>query len=267
MSKIIQEQFDKNGYYLAKGLFSQDKLEYLEQEFDRVLQILSASEEDNNGRWDSAALTKLEANSKPASAANTQLQTSITHSHMIHRFSAAWGQAMFDPALLEISRQILGENIVLHHNKLFHKPGGHGAGFPVHQDWSYFPMKRDSMIAAVVHLTSATDEMGCIRVFPGSHKLGRMNHSAGTEKGESFAERFPLEESIAIEAEPGDVLFFHYFTLHASKPNLSNKERKTVLIQMHAGEDQPEDREIHPYDQLVLSGINPHMSRSDCNRI
>ena len=257
----VLKQFDKNGYYLAKGLYDKAEIASLTQEFDRVLQILSASGESADGRWTSDALNALEEGSQATK------QTSVIHSHMIHRFSAAWGQAMYQPRFLDVTRKILGDDVVLHHNKLFHKPSGQGAGFPVHQDWSYFPMKQDSMIAAIIHLTEATDEMGCLRMFPGSHRLGRVPESDGTTGGESLASRFPLSESVPIEAEPGDVLFFHYFTLHASKPNLSDKERKTVLVQMHSASDQPESDDKHPYDQLVLSGINPHMTRSQCNRI
>ena len=45
--------------------------------------------------------------------------------------------------------------------------------------------------------------------------------------------KYPLEDSQPIEAEPGDVVFFHYFMLHGSKPNRSQQTRKTVLVQMH----------------------------------
>ncbi len=46
---------------------------------------------------------------------------------------------------------------------------------------------------------------------------------------------------MVLEADPGDVVFFHYFTLHGSKQNVSNRIRKTVLTQLYAGDDRVED--------------------------
>ena len=48
------------------------------------------------------------------------------------------------------------------------------------------------------------------------------------------------------------MLFFSYFTLHGSMPNYSNQTRKSVLVQMHAGDDEIEDENRHTNVQLVL---------------
>jgi len=57
---------------------------------------------------------------------------------------------------------------------------------------------------------------------------------------------------------------FYYFTLHGSLPNRSDKVRKTVLVQMHAGDDEIEERGLaHPYARLTLSGWNHRMKRSE----
>ena len=246
----IREQFEREGYYFAEGVFDADEIAELTDAFDRVVAQLNASDEDANGRWTSAALDAIEG----------ERPTTITHSHMIHRYSARWARAMFHPGFLGVARKILGENIVLHHNKLFHKPPRRGSAFPVHQDWSYFPTEQDRMIAAIIHLTDATDEMGCVRVFPRSHRLGRLDNSDGTVPNALIDRDYPLERGVPMEARAGDVLFFHYCTLHGSRPNTSDRDRKTVLFQMHAAEDRVVPNS-HPYDRTVLSGMNPHMTR------
>ena len=71
----------------------------------------------------------------------------------------------------------------------------------------------------------------------------------------------PLSSAIPLEAEPGDVAFFHYFTLHGSMPNRSSETRKTVLVQMYAGDDRVEDGITHPDEKWVLSGWNHHAKR------
>ena len=250
----VREAFEEEGFHHARGVFTPDEIAGLTTAFDRVVMQLQEGEEDANGRWTSAALDDVEREGGLA-------QTSITHSHMIHRYSADWARAMFHPGFIAATREILGEDIVLHHNKLFFKPAGRGSAFPMHQDWSYFPTRDDSMIAAIIHLTDATDEMGCVRVYPGSHKLGRVPDSDGTVRNAMIERDYPLEKAVPVEAKAGDVLFFHYFTLHGSRPNTSDRERKTVLFQMHAGADVPDPND-HPYDRTVLSGMNPHMARS-----
>ena len=53
------------------------------------------------------------------------------------------------------------------------------AVFPIHPDWQCFPRLQDTMIAGIIHLTEATDHMGCIRVYLGSHYLGRQSGLMG----------------------------------------------------------------------------------------
>jgi len=55
-----------------------------------------------------------------------------------------------------------------------------------------------------------------------------------------------------------------YFTLHGSTPNRSERVRKTVLAQLHSGDDYVIDnpRVDHANECLVLSGWHGHMSRS-----
>ena len=246
----IRTTFQQQGYYLARQLYSPAELQELVTDFDRIVAQLQESGEAINARWDNdEALAQLAAT-----------DSVIFHTNNVHQYSATWLRALQQKQFLEVSRAILGDDIVLHHNKLFQKPAGVGAPFPMHQDWSYFPTRNDTMIAAIIHLTDATDEMGCLRVYPGSHRLGRLSDSHG-QNGTQLAS-YPLEGGTPLEARAGDVVFFHYFTLHGSLPNRSDRVRKTVLVQMHAGTDEVEVGVDHPNERLVLSGWNHASSRT-----
>ena len=60
-----------------------------------------------------------------------------------------------------------------------------------------------------------------------------------------------------IEAEPGDITFFHYLTVHGSMSNRSSKPRNVVIVRMFSGRDRKED--IHQFiENLVLRGWNYH---------
>ena len=172
-----------------------------------------------------------------------------------------WLRALLDDGFLDVVEAILGPDIVLHHTKLFQKPPEKGSPFPVHQDWGYFPTEKDTMIAGIIHVSEATDAMGCLRVYPGSHRLGRVPGTLGQEESE-FLAKYPLEKATPLEARPGDAVFFHYFALHGSMPNRSKKVRKTVLAQLYAGDDCVEAGNIHPDEHLVLRGWNHRATRS-----
>jgi len=251
-----KELYDENGFYLAQNVFSEEQLVGMERDFDKIVDQLLNSGEDVNARWEGPLLKALDGG-----------QSEIIHTHSVHRYSALWAQAFMNNRFLDVVEQLIGPDIILHHSKLFQKPAQHGSPFPIHQDWYYFPTKLDTMLAGIIFLGDADDEVGGLRVYPGSHKLGRLQNSWGQSESAEL-QKYPLENATAVSANRGDVLFFHYFTLHGSLPNNSDKIRKTVLAQLHAGNDEIEpDSEInHYYDALTLRGWNSKMNRSKATK-
>jgi len=248
----VAEIFARDGYYVANKVYSDNMLLKLEEDFDRIVGQLERSGENVNARWRGENMDALDGGA-----------STITHTHNVQRYSARWLQALQDHQFLDIAQSLLGPDIVLHHTKLFQKPPSLGAPFPVHQDWSYFPTKYDTMIAATIFLSDADEDAGGMRVYPGSHKLGRLEISSGMQPSDSL-KPYPLAQATPINARRGDVLFFSYFTLHGSLPNRSNNARKTVLVQMYSGSDYLLDNSesAHVNEQLVLAGWNHHMSRA-----
>jgi phytanoyl-CoA hydroxylase len=245
----VKAFFEEKGYYLAKGVFSKSEVAALETDFDHIVSQLVASGEKINAAWMGPEMKRIQGKDDV-----------VIHTHNVQQFSRVWLNALLDEKFLEVPSKILGDDIILHHSKLFQKPSEKGAPFPMHQDWSYFPTIKDSMIAGIIHVSDATDEMGCLRVYESSHKLGRVLGSGGQSESDVL-EKHPIEGARVVEAEAGDVLFFHYFTLHGSMPNRSSKTRKTVLVQMYAGHDRIEEGNGHPDERLTLKGWNHHSTR------
>ncbi|MGI8924560.1 MAG: phytanoyl-CoA dioxygenase family protein [Fimbriimonadales bacterium] len=250
----IGSQFTNDGFYLARGIFSSAEIEEFEIAFDRIVDQVIASGEEANAVWSGPQMERI-----------AKADAVVLHTHNVQQYSAKWLRAFTHPKFLEVATAILGANVILHHSKLFQKPAEQGAPFPMHQDWTYFPTEKDTMLAAIIHVSPATDEMGCLRVYPGSHKLGRVQGSSG-QMPSQMLDNHPIEGATPLEAEPGDVLFFHYFTLHGSMPNRSSETRKTVLVQMYAGGDRVEEGNSHPNERLVLSGWNHFATRDVAGR-
>ena len=251
----IKAFFDENGYYLARGVFKPAEIAELEREVDRIVAQNIRLKDAPDKIWAGEAVERLNVRG-----------TSFFNTHQVHFYSAAWLRALMHPSFLDVAEAILGPDIVLHHTKLLQKPAEKGAPFPMHQDWSYFPSVKDTMIGGTIAVTRATDQMGCLRVYPGTHKLGRLQHTSGQEYSEFMEKNYPLERATVIEAEAGDVLFFHYFTIHGSMPNRSNAVRKNVLVQLHSGQDQIEPTNGHVNSKLVLRGWSHVASQSYCER-
>ena len=246
----IKTSFDRDGYYVARGLFQPDEVAALETDFDRIVAQLSASGEDVDATWDGGQAAKI-----------GRASDKILHTHNVQKYSRVWLNAFLNDRFLDVAQAILGPDIILHHSKLFQKPSENGSPFPMHQDWPYFPTVQDTMIAGIIHVSDASDEMGCLRVYPGSHKLGRIEGSDGRRENDVL-NRYPIEGATVVECDPGDVIFFHYLTLHGSMPNRSDRTRKTVLCQLYAGTDRIEDGNTHPDERMVLRGWNHQISRA-----
>ncbi|MBE34805.1 MAG: hypothetical protein CMI16_04490 [Opitutaceae bacterium] len=251
----IKAFFDENGYYVARGLFNPAQMKTLSRDFDRIVKQLTRTGDLNSDQW------KGERQKKVGGATST-----ITHTSNVQCYSEEWMRAIQAKRFLDVAEAIIGPDIILHHTKLFQKPTENGMPFTMHQDWSYFPSYKDTMMAAIIHVSPAMDKMGCLRVYPGSHKLGRVPNTGGQEPCD-FLDDYPLENATILEAEPGDVVFFHYCTLHGSMHNRSRRLRKTVLVQMHAGDDEIEPENYHPNAKLVLRGWNKCLTRKLANKI
>lgn len=258
--ELIRREFERDGVVLVRGLFDGSFVSELAQDFDRIIDQLRSSGEDVNARWDSAV--------SHADGAGTE----ILHTHQVHRYSALWVRALTDPNFVAAATAILGPDVVLHHTKLFLKPPETGSPFPLHQDWRYFPTEHDSMIAAVIHVSDATEDMGCVRTVPGSHHIGPQASTSGRtvwddpDEFAAFTREHPIEDATLHPARAGDVLFFHSFTVHGSGPNRSQRPRKTVLAQLFSGADRLDPISDHPVDGLVLAGRNHHASRQSVTK-
>ncbi|GIV21463.1 MAG: protein involved in biosynthesis of mitomycin antibiotics/polyketide fumonisin [Armatimonadota bacterium] len=219
--------YRENGYLLLKSVFTREEAQYLREEAHALIARLAQGHTENgiNAAWGSAKEI-------------TQLPTQLLHCHNAQYHSAAFTRLMLDPRLTDRIADLIGENIQLHHTKLFIKPPEKGAPFPMHQDYPYFPHEKHTMLAAIVHFDDAPIEKGCVCVIPGSHKLGPLEHLP--EGGWHLpVNQYPLESAVPVPAEAGDVVVFSYLTIHGSGVNTSREARTTLLIQMRDPTDHP----------------------------
>jgi phytanoyl-CoA hydroxylase len=246
LSRKQLDFYHENGYLLVENLLTRDEAEFYRRECHDLAARLS-TDERIDATWGSAREAVAQA-----------VDTKVLHCHNVQFYSAAFSRLIVDERFTAVAADIIGSpNVQLHHTKMFIKPPEKGSPFPLHQDYPYFPHARHTMIAAVFHFDDAPLEKGCIRVIPGSHKLGPLEHIQ--EGGWHLPlDRYPIESAVPCPAKAGDVLFFSYLMIHGSSLNVSKEARTTLLVQMRDPTDTPTEKVHESRGQgMMLRGFNP----------
>jgi hypothetical protein len=238
--------YQDNGYLLVPGVFTAGEADLFRRESHELARRLVESHAPGvvGEGWGSGRKV-------------TDLPRELLHCHNVQFHSAVFSRLIVDPRFTDIAADLIGENIQLHHTKMFIKPPEKGAPFPMHQDYPYFPHERHTMTAAIIHFDDAPFEKGCVRVVPGSHKLGPLEHLH--DGGHHLpVERFPVAEATPLPARAGDVLFFTYLTIHGSGLNTSSEARTTLLVQMRDPTDHPVTQvHLSRGQGMILRGVDP----------
>jgi ectoine hydroxylase-related dioxygenase (phytanoyl-CoA dioxygenase family) len=238
-----------------RRLTAEDQAFYREQGYVHIKGLFSA-EEAAMYRAEVHAIAERQGSNDATWLSVQGGGTRITHCHDVQFRSAAFTRLLVDPRLTAIAQDIIGPNVQLHHNKMFIKPPERGSPFPMHQDYPYFPHERHSMIAVILHFDDASEEKGCLRVYPGTHKLGPLE--AVGDDHHLPEDKYPIAGATAIPAKAGDAIFLSYLLVHGSGVNVSDEPRTTLLIQMRDPEDVPlNDRHTSRGQGMMLAGVDP----------
>ena len=243
MTRLTSDQlsfYEENGYILICAFIAADEAAALRAE----VHAIAERQGPTNATWSSVS----------------DQGTKLEHSHDVQFRSAAFSRLLVDPRLADVFTSLIGPNVQLHHNKMFIKPPERGSPFPMHQDYGYFPHRGSSMTAAILHLDPAPDAKGCVRVYPGSHRLGPLE--AFGQDHHVDVERFPLSKATPVEAQAGDLLVFNYLTVHGSGLNISDEPRTTWLVQVRDPEDEPSSEQHQSRGQgMMLAGVDPRQEK------
>jgi non-haem Fe2+, alpha-ketoglutarate-dependent halogenase len=140
------------------------------------------------------------------------------------------------PAMVDAVADLLGPDVLCSGAGHFDKKP-HSASFVAwHQDATYWGLSEPSVLSAWLALTPSTRANGCLRVVPGSHKAGQLDHRATysrdnlTSRGQEVAVTVDEAEAVDLELEPGQFSVHHTMLVHGSKPNLSDMRRYGISL-------------------------------------
>ena len=209
--KLTPEQiatFRRQGYVAVPGFFNAAETAALQADISRLKRnnFLRNVATDGDGKTTSG------------SKQNLQLCPANFYSTLISSLP-------FAPKVIDAVTGLLGEEITLHIDQIFLKPGKTGMGTAWHQDNAYFkipqPLRGTAMWIAIHDATIAN---GTMRVVPNAYNSllpherdGNSDHHIRCFHDESKAD--------TVELKAGSVLFFCYGTPHCTGDNTTDTER------------------------------------------
>ncbi len=141
-----------------------------------------------------------------------------------------------NPRALDVVEALIGPDILLYNATYVVKEANTSAHVSWHQDLTYWGFDGDAQVSMWLALSPATAESGCMRMLPGSHKLGRREHAVTEDpnnvlfQGQTVTD-VPEEQAVLCALQPGQASFHHGWTLHASMPNNSRDRRIGLNVQ------------------------------------
>lgn len=136
-----------------------------------------------------------------------------------------------NPRILDVVEQLVGPDIVLFASHLICKRTGDGQAVPWHQDATFWPLEPMEVVTLWLAVDESTVENGCMRVVPGTHKQGPIDHqrvadlTANVLDQEVAGVDEQIRRAVDIELRPGECSFHEPYLLHGSNPNNSSKRR------------------------------------------
>ena len=266
MKLLTEEQlsdYDRDGYIVVRNLFSKDEIDSLGHaaRSDNEMDKSSTQRDDGEGNAVRLALWN-------------------------HPGDGIYGMFARCRKMVDRVEEILKDEAYHYHSKMILKDAKVGGAWAWHQDYGYWYQNgvlSPNLCSVMIAVDQATIENGCMQVIKGSHKLGRINHilsgdqaGADMERVEEAKKRLDL---VHVTMDPGDALFFHPNTLHASDANESDLPRWAMICCYNAASNDPYKDSHHPRytklekveDNRILAIETNHASRvhtdfADLNR-
>jgi ectoine hydroxylase-related dioxygenase (phytanoyl-CoA dioxygenase family) len=149
----------------------------------------------------------------------------------------AFHDVLWHPAITTKAGQLLGiRRLRFWHDQVFYKPPRHPGVVTWHQDYSYWTRATPAgHLTCWIGLDDSTEENGCLKYVPGSHRWGLLPKISLTEdmdavKGHLTPEQAAAFEPVSMVLKAGECTYHHSHTVHGSYGNRSDRPRRGVVL-------------------------------------
>lgn len=161
----------------------------------------------------------------------------------VFHFLGAWmidegfHDILFHPRITVPVSQLLGSKRVrMWHDQVFYKPSKHPGVVAWHQDYSYWTRSTPPRhLTCWIGLDDSTEESGCVRFVPGSHRWDLLPRLSLLSDMEGIRSILSPEQLEGFHPEPmilkaGECSFHHCLTIHGSYGNRADHPRRAIVL-------------------------------------
>lgn len=209
--------FEKNGYVVIEDIITTGELEQYREIYNR---LLDGSIDTGKNRSDLGV-----------GMGNNEKVENITQIMWPSDFVPAVLEMAYHKRALAIAKSLQGEDMEMDFDMLINKAPNTGTITPWHQDaayWINMPDKR--AVSCWLALDDATLDNGCMWYIPGSHLLPLRSHKSSGAAGGALSCEASEAEGIGIGLRPGSCVLHHGATLHYSRGNITDSQRRAFII-------------------------------------
>ena len=155
----------------------------------------------------------------------------------LHLFFDWAHEVVTNERLLDVVESILGDDILVYGTLVLAKQPHDLRYASWHQDSFYSGLDQTPSTSAWIALTPSHQANGCMRVIPGSHKLGTVDHDNLKEdphllnrRGERIKMAVDESEAVDVVLQPGQLSLHESTIVHGSNPNASGEARIGFIV-------------------------------------
>lgn len=215
MGLISEEQksfFKSEGYLVVENLISKDEVNYYGDLYNSFL--------DN-----SINASKYRSDLSGSGSENEKITQIMVPSKLVPELL----ERPIHQKSLAIAKTLMGDDIELDFDMLINKAPHTNTITPWHQDAAYWIAMPDKRAASCwVAIDHAYKENGCMWYTPKSHLSPVLSHSQSGNKGALQCEGSE-QNSVFIELQPGSCVFHQGGTLHYSRGNSTDHNRRALI--------------------------------------
>jgi len=218
--------FKQQGYLIVPQVFTPSEIEELRKAFDDIVQLANWEDLDSNYKKGIPGGAHIHIQAPENAVPKSQYLRKVQWPSMFHN---TFEKLRNSEKFVSLLHPLLGNSLKQYINQINFKMPGGNIEFPWHQDIRPTPAFKNQVVnyvQTIIAVDDATEENGCLWIIPESHTLGAVKVKRYGGQLEDFVD---TNKAIPCLAQAGDVIMFTSYTVHGSKPNLTNQPRRSYI--------------------------------------
>lgn len=190
----------------------------------------------------------------------------INHLSAIDQFDEYWRRFQRSEAIIGVVRACIGTDVEPTNAKIFNKAPGKGTPTPPHQDNAFFCYEPADGLQVWVALDVADRESGCLWYARASHTAGDLPHKVGSQPpfSKELADDWDQKAfpPAMAELQPGDAVLHHIRTIHWTRGNNSNHNRRGLVMDYRGVDARVDEAKRAEHEKTAQGVIARHNEQS-----